>query len=273
MAKKSSKNQPKQPNSASRVNTTEITSTPITTPTHIVFRNFIKLAEIDTINTFLTATTSTLESENIKLLWERAYEEGYENGRKVVLPVLQRSRTKLEEKLEEGIRRGKDLGREEGYNVAKEGFDRIVRALKAREAPKTCTIDADTQMDPQTTATTSISIQTNPITLAVASPPSELPENRKNSKMSSMSEISPSIAVFSSSTQSVISSELVTPAVVASALETRPKVVEIGHSRIRKKPENLYHKRNTVEYRDFFFTDAIRCHIGLTTLSYACRST
>ena len=83
-------------------------------PSHIAFRDFIKLADIDTINTFLTATVSTLESENIKLLWERAYKEGYENGRKVVLPVLQRVKTKLEEKLEEGIKRGKDLGREEG---------------------------------------------------------------------------------------------------------------------------------------------------------------
>jgi hypothetical protein len=70
MAKKDSKQQPKRPNSANRVDITEI----------VAFRDFIKLADINTINAFLTATTYTLESENIKLLWERAYKEGYENG-------------------------------------------------------------------------------------------------------------------------------------------------------------------------------------------------
>jgi flagellar biosynthesis/type III secretory pathway protein FliH len=42
----------------------------------------------------------------------------------------------MEDKFEEGVERGMDLGCEEGYNVAKEGFDGIVKELKAREARK-----------------------------------------------------------------------------------------------------------------------------------------
>ena len=68
------------------IDTTEITLTPTTAPTHtgITFRDFIKLADIDTINVFLTTTTSISESENLEALWKRAYEEGYERGRKML---------------------------------------------------------------------------------------------------------------------------------------------------------------------------------------------
>ena len=64
----------------------------------------------------------------------------------------------MEEKFEEGIQRGMDLGREEGYTVAKEAFDEIIKVVKAREAPKVNTTSASTQ----TAATyTTISMQTD----------------------------------------------------------------------------------------------------------------
>ena len=50
------------------------------TSTHVAFRDFIKLADITTINCFLATATSMLESENLEALWKRAYEEGYDNG-------------------------------------------------------------------------------------------------------------------------------------------------------------------------------------------------
>ena len=66
---------------------------------------------------------------------------------------------------EEGVKKGMDLGQEEGYTVAKEGFDSIVKRLKAREALKnTSRINSGTQTDLTiTTGTTSVSksMQTN----------------------------------------------------------------------------------------------------------------
>jgi hypothetical protein len=171
MAKRNFKQQPKRSNTADHVNAKEITSTPttasvtvptisqtITTPIHVAFRDFIKLADINTINTFLATATFTLESENLEVLWKRAYEEGYKNGRKAVLQDLG---GKLEEKFEEGVARGMDLGREEGYTVAKKGFDGIVKALRAREAQKSSTADTSAQTDPPAITTTPIFVQTD----------------------------------------------------------------------------------------------------------------
>ena len=54
----------------------------------------------------------------------------------------------MEEKFE-GVARGMDLGREEGYTVAKQGFDGIVKALKDREQlKKVSTSDFGTQTLP-----------------------------------------------------------------------------------------------------------------------------
>jgi hypothetical protein len=185
-----------------------------------VFRDFIKLADIDTINAFLTATTFTSESENIKLLWERAYEEGYENGRKVALPVLHRVRTKLEEKFEHGVKRGMDLGREEGYNIAKGAFDKMVTKMKARDTTKVDTSDAGTQTDPPTTTTTSISVQTNLTKLVATSQLPEHPEYRKGTKIG---EISFDVVGFSSPAPSVTSTNSPAPSTTSPVLETCKK--------------------------------------------------
>jgi flagellar biosynthesis/type III secretory pathway protein FliH len=74
----------------------------------------------------------------------------------------------MEEKFEEGVEKGMDLGREEGYTVAKKGFDEIIKVIKAREAPKKAYTTVYTQATPKTTTTTSFSVQTNNLTAAVA---------------------------------------------------------------------------------------------------------
>ena len=86
----------------------------------------------------------------------------------------------MEEMFDEGKVRGMDLGREEGYNLAKQGFDGIVKGLKAREAaaPKVDTTNAGTQTNPPTTTTTSVSVQTNSTTLVAMSQLRGLPENQ-----------------------------------------------------------------------------------------------
>jgi hypothetical protein len=78
--------------------------------------------------------------------------------------LLQNLEKKMEEKFDEGVARGMDLGREEGYTLAKQGFDRIISAVKARDTPRVSTDNASTQTDlpATTTMSKSISTQTNP---------------------------------------------------------------------------------------------------------------
>ena len=68
------------------------------------------------------------------------------------LPNIER---KMEDKFEKGVERGMDLGCEEGYIVAKEGFDSLLEKIKAREAQETTSsADSCTQTDPSPTTTT-----------------------------------------------------------------------------------------------------------------------
>jgi flagellar biosynthesis/type III secretory pathway protein FliH len=156
MAKKKSKQQLKQPNATNVGDTAAVqtTSQPASTSqddahalatTQISFFDFITMATTEDIKVFLKLASTTPEGENLETLWRRAHGEGYEKGRKVVLQDLEK---KMEDKFEEGVEKGKDLGREEGYSVAKEAFDEIIKVVKAREAPKIDTSDAETQTGP-----------------------------------------------------------------------------------------------------------------------------
>ena len=49
-------------------------------PTRVMFRDFIELADVDTINSFLATTTFTLGSGNLELLSKCAYKEGFKNS-------------------------------------------------------------------------------------------------------------------------------------------------------------------------------------------------
>ena len=74
----------------------------------------------------------------------------------------------MEDKFEQGVERGMDLGREQGYTIAKEAFDNIIKTTKAKEASKKAgTSDSGTQTD--TPATTATSTQTNIIYTSLTS--------------------------------------------------------------------------------------------------------
>jgi hypothetical protein len=165
MARKSSKTQSKQPNAANFGNTATVPTTSQPADTLQVdahapatmctsFFDFITLATIEDVKTFLQLASTTQEGKNLEILWRRAHREGYEKGKKSLLQSLER---KMKEKYEEGVERGMNLGREEGFTVARDAFR---DALKARKANA---IDSGTQTDPKT-PTTSISTQTNPLT-------------------------------------------------------------------------------------------------------------
>ena len=75
-----------------------------------------------TIAQFCNWASTTSNSENLRLLWVHAMEEGEKLG------IMQGKKLGLKE----GIERGMDLGCKEGYLVAKEGFDKIIQGVKAR---------------------------------------------------------------------------------------------------------------------------------------------
>src|SRR5271168_3689614 len=102
MAKKSSKTSKRVPTATnddsaaktvatSTQNTTDLApeahATPTTStepPAHIFFAKFIEIASVKSIKQFLdTAAYRSKESENLELLWHRAYDEGYMRGREV----------------------------------------------------------------------------------------------------------------------------------------------------------------------------------------------
>jgi hypothetical protein len=91
--------------------------------TCLLFFNFITIATTNDIKKFLEFAATTSDGENLIHLWERAYDDGYESGRK---SLVRRLEMEMEDKFEEGVERGMNLGHEEGYNVAKEGFDGII---------------------------------------------------------------------------------------------------------------------------------------------------
>ena len=127
MTKKGSKNQPKQSSTANTAPaeksvqaasihtgleiitaTTTTRSTPANTcpetqAAHQKFREFIEIADLETIKTFLSTTFSVPKSENLELLWDRAFEEGYDTGQRKLLSTLDK---KLDEADERGYERG-----------------------------------------------------------------------------------------------------------------------------------------------------------------------
>ena len=62
--------------------TPNISPPPSTTTSELEsFHTFIRLADFETINLFLTTATSSSGSENLRALWDRAFKEGYERCR------------------------------------------------------------------------------------------------------------------------------------------------------------------------------------------------
>ena len=278
-------NKKKHGKSKTATTTPEISPPDMSSHTRVAFRDFIELADVDTINTFLAATTSTLESENLKLLWKRAYKEGFENGQKAIQPILQRVGRKLEEKFEKGVARGMNIGREEGYTVAKEAFDRMLVEIEARDTPKASTGDANiqtnppiatttsvsTQTYPPVTATTSVSIQTSPTMCAATSHSQTLSENAKKlENLLNHSEISPKLAVFSPQTPSVTTLDPLEPSTTTTVLKTRSTAANFteNHQKVENLP-NLSqnspqtHSPSTSEHLD----DVARVYTSLRTLN------
>ena len=81
--------------------------------------------------------------------------------------------------MKEGIEKGMDLGRKEGYQVAKEGFDKIIQAVKAKGTPKKTTTRETAIQTDNDEQQQSMAMQTTPTSSANAvmqtAPNDELP--------------------------------------------------------------------------------------------------
>ena len=119
MAKKSSKHQSKPTNtSLSTAIATNITPLDNTSPTRVAFREFIELADLNSIKNFITTASSSSEGENLKLLWGRAFKEGLIAGHQ----LYGKAEERLKEVHEEGFQAGYEEGqRDERGDWALEG--------------------------------------------------------------------------------------------------------------------------------------------------------
>jgi hypothetical protein len=68
------------------------------------FRDFIEIAELGDIKTFLETAASTPDGENLRLLWARAFKEGLRVGHGLYVGAV------------EGLNKAHKEGYEEGYN-------------------------------------------------------------------------------------------------------------------------------------------------------------
>jgi hypothetical protein len=180
MAKTSSKKQSKSATTTNSGNTTAVSATvttiatpatslnsttPEMTAAHRAFRDFMKSAELETIKKFLITAVSIPESENLKTLWDRAFEEGYTIGRQALLGNFNQ---KLRESYERGFEDGEAAGFEDGRtheckDWAAEGHGR--HCFK----PTLVFEDSGTQTDPPKAISTSVYTQTTSQTIHTSS--------------------------------------------------------------------------------------------------------
>jgi hypothetical protein len=95
------------PPSQSPISTPVIQTSPSPPPTSIDFETFIELADLDDVLRFCEAVATT-QGRNLKLLWDRAFEAGLDQGR-----------TEERDFRDEMYRRGKAQGTKEAEEAAK----------------------------------------------------------------------------------------------------------------------------------------------------------
>jgi hypothetical protein len=118
------------------------------------FCHFLEEADRKSITQFCIWAAATSDGENLALLWYHALDEGEKLG------VIEGKKLGLEE----GIARGMDLGHKEGYLVAKEAFNKLIEAVKTREATNTTVyIDSGTQTNSSTPLATARSPLMTPV--------------------------------------------------------------------------------------------------------------
>ena len=195
MAKKSLKNQPKQAITTNLTANTVPSARNISTPavtitsqpasivqtdtlaspaTRVAFREFIELADLNSIKVFITAASSSSEGENLKLLWGRAFKEGLVAGHKLYGKTEERLKVVQAEAYEEGFQEGQRNAHEDwaldghglhcGYNstVPYDDYGTLPDSIQvATVTSPIITASVSTQIDPPLSITTSAFTQTD----------------------------------------------------------------------------------------------------------------
>ena len=91
------------------------------------------MADHKSITQFSNWAAATSNGENLRLLWNCVLDKGEKLG------TVQGKKLGLKE----GIERGMDLGCEEGYQVEKEGFNKMIWGVKAKGTLKKTTTYTD----------------------------------------------------------------------------------------------------------------------------------
>ena len=146
-----------------------------TLPTHVAFRKFIELADLNSIKIFITTASSSSEGENLKLLWGHAFKEGLSAGHQLYGKMEER----LKEVREEGYQAGYIEGQHDergdwaldehslhcGYqtNIPYDDYGTPATTFDiSTQTVSTATVSSQTQTtSPLTTSFTTVSIQTS----------------------------------------------------------------------------------------------------------------
>jgi len=95
--------------------------TPSAAPaTRIAFRKFIELADFESIKQFLTTASLSPDSQNLKLLWARAFKKGYIVGQASCTDALEE---KVEKACNHGYKQGFKEGSSSKVDLFQAGFD------------------------------------------------------------------------------------------------------------------------------------------------------
>src|SRR5271155_5739912 len=106
--------------------------------TRVAFRHFIEIAELGNIKLFLETAASTSDSENLRLLWARAFKEGLMAGHQLYGKTVERLNEAHNKGYEEGYGEGR---RDEEIDWRCEGHSGFCSHLQVHQ-------DSSTQTEP-----------------------------------------------------------------------------------------------------------------------------
>jgi hypothetical protein len=220
--------------------------------TRIQFRDFIELADLNTVKNFITTATSSPEGENLKLLWGRTFKEGLITGHQLYGKTEERLKEAHTEAYNEGFQDGYEEGRRgehgdwalDGHGMhcgyqATIPYDDYGSQLN----PTTSSLIEDTAKSMQTDTTyasttyySTLSTQTNSSdSILDATMSHSIQTNPKNAKIVATSENSMNFSHFSSPMSSFTISNSPASFTTTSAHEMHPETSDFAHQPKKSK--------------------------------------
>jgi hypothetical protein len=156
-----------------------------------VFREFIELADLNSIRVFITTASSFPDGENLKLLWGRAFKEGLIAGHQLYGKTEEKLKVVQAEAYEEGFQAGYNEGQRDthedwaldghglhcGYRttVPYDDYGTLPDSIATSPVTTDKKASVSTQTDPPATTTTSVSTQTTSLPTPIIADSSSSP--------------------------------------------------------------------------------------------------